>query len=120
LNRPLKLYSHTLGASIWLAPVAAAGLDAPVYTHAECRVLVALAPTPEQLRAIHLAKTELDGDLTESLDPASLRRRYNALLDQYNHLVQHFDTQPPEEATAALRQLAHQLSHLLCLGEKIR
>jgi hypothetical protein len=64
---PLKIHSRLLGAEIWLVPEEYAGppLDAPAYTAAECRLLVALKLEAGQLRAVHLVKGHLDGELVE-------------------------------------------------------
>ena len=64
---PLKIHSRLLDTELWLVPEGYAGpaLDAPVYTAAECRLLVALQPSAGQLQAIDLVKEQLAGELVE-------------------------------------------------------
>ncbi len=69
VDGPLKIYSRLLDAEIWLVPEGYSGppLDAPVYSAAECRLLVALQPEALQLRAIHLVREHFAGELVEDL-----------------------------------------------------
>lgn len=79
---PLKIHSRLLDADLWLVPEDYAGppLDAPVYTAAECRLLVALQPAAGQLRAIHLVKEHLAGELVEDeTQTGELLARYRQL-----------------------------------------
>lgn len=79
---PLKIHSRLLDADLWLVPEGYAGppLDAPAYTAAECRLLVALQPTAGQLQAIHLVREVLSGELVEDEAQASeLLARYRRL-----------------------------------------
>jgi hypothetical protein len=71
VDGPLKIRSRLLDTEIWLVPEGYGGppLDAPAYTTAECRLLVALQPDALQLRAIHLVKEHLGGELVEGGDP---------------------------------------------------
>ena len=65
IEEPLKIHSRLLDTVLWLVPENYAGppLDAPVYSAAECALLLALQPTPAQLQAIHLVKEVLAGEL---------------------------------------------------------
>ncbi|MBI2502228.1 MAG: hypothetical protein HYW07_03225 [Candidatus Latescibacteria bacterium] len=79
---PLKIRSRLLGAELWLVPEDYAGpaLDAPAYTAAECRLLVALQPEAGQLRAIHLVKEHFAGELVEDeAEAGELLARYRLL-----------------------------------------
>lgn len=79
---PLKIHSRLLDADLWLVPEGYAGppLDAPVYTAAECRLLVALQPAAGQLQAIHLAKELLAGEMVaDETQTAELLARYRQL-----------------------------------------
>ncbi len=82
VDGPLKIYSHLLDTELWLVPKGYSGppLDAPVYTAAECRLLVALQPEAGQLLAIHLVKEHLAGELVEDdEDSGQLLARYHQL-----------------------------------------
>lgn len=79
---PLKIHSRLLGADLWLVPEGYAGppLDAPIYTAAECRLLVALQLAAGQLQAIHLVKEYLAGELMEDeAQTGELLARYRQL-----------------------------------------
>lgn len=79
---PLKIHSRLLDVDLWLVPEDYAGppLDAPVYTAAECRLLVALQPAARLLQAIHLVKEQLAGELVEDeTQTGELLTRYRQL-----------------------------------------
>ena len=82
VDGPLKIRSRLLDADLWLVPEDYSGppLDAPTYTAAECRLLVALQLDALQLRAIHLVKEHLAGELVEDdADSDQLLARYRQL-----------------------------------------
>lgn len=72
VDAPLKIRSRLLDTEIWLVPEDYGGppLDAPAYTAAECRLLVALKLEAPQLRALHLVKEHLAGELVEAEEAA--------------------------------------------------
>ncbi|MDA0710553.1 MAG: hypothetical protein O3B73_10145 [bacterium] len=63
-GKPLHIYSRILNEAIWVVPDGFQGhLDGPVYSDSEVRELDRANPTPEELRRIHAAKVELDGEV---------------------------------------------------------
>ncbi len=88
-------------------------LTPPVYSFAECGLLFALQPSPDELRAIHLVKTLLQGDLVSSLGPDHVRRLYTRLLEEYYKAARSFDTRAEDASEADVLHLTRQLSHLL-------
>ena len=63
-REPVHIYSRILGTEIWVVPDGWTGeLDGPIYTDSEVRELDRLQVTAEELRVIHRAKIELDGDV---------------------------------------------------------
>ena len=113
LKEPVKIHSRKLDTNIWLVPPECAGqrFDAPVYSAAECSILLVLAPSDEELRAIYLTKTVFQGDLIVPDEPDTLRRLYASRLEQYHKLEQDFAQGKVSEIK--LLQLARQLSFLL-------
>lgn len=82
VDGPLKIYSRLLDTELWLVPEGYRGppLDAPAYTAAECRLLVALQLDAAQLRALHLVKEHLAGELVEDeTQTGELLARYHQL-----------------------------------------
>ena len=114
LERPVKIHSSALDADIWVVPSECAGeqFDAPVYSFEECRILLALNPSPEQLRAIHLVKCMLEGDLIlpENLD--QLRRLYQDLQETYQQTAQELNQGAAGASEDELLRLARQLGYL--------
>jgi len=115
LEQPLKIHSRALDADLWLVPEGCADgdFDAPAYTLDECRLLLALDLSPNELRAIHLTKTLFEGDLVLSADPDSLRRLYSSLLQKFRDLEKGFSERTGNVDEADLLQLARHLSRLL-------
>jgi hypothetical protein len=118
LDRPLKVHSRILGGDLWVVPSDLVGqpFDAPVYTPNECRILLALDLSPAEMRAAHLAKIELEGDLVLPAEADALRRLYVKLLRRYRTLEQRLDSQADE---ASLLQAARHLSYLLDHAETL-
>ena len=114
LDRPLKFHSRILDAELWLAPQDDMwDLDAPVYTAAECRILLVLRPSPADLRAIHLTKTIFSGELTAGGAREELRQRYADLKAQYDDMAHQFDAGTAPFDNAKILDSARQLSHIL-------
>ncbi|MFT5088053.1 MAG: hypothetical protein ACI906_002990 [Candidatus Latescibacterota bacterium] len=84
VNAPLKIRSRTLG-ELWLVPdhYDISTLDAPTYTHDECRLIIALDLHISELKALHLAKKHFTGDLILAADTESLRQLYRRWLAAY-------------------------------------
>ena len=84
VNAPLKIRSRTLG-ELWLVPDQCdlSTLDAPTYTHDECRLIIALDLHISELKALHLAKKHFTGDLILAADTESLRQLYHRWLAAY-------------------------------------
>ena len=62
--KPVHIYSRILNTDLWVVPDGWTGeLDGPIYTDSEVRELDRLQVTAEELRVIHRAKIELDGDV---------------------------------------------------------
>jgi hypothetical protein len=78
-NGLLQIRSRILDTEVWVVPDGWTGeLDGPTYTDSEIRELVRLQPIPEELRAIHRTKVQLDGkvmrlseadQLLQTIDP---------------------------------------------------
>ena len=115
LEQPLKIHSRTLDVEFWLVPVACGeqDFDAPVYTLEECRILLALAPSADELRAIHLTKTLFQGELTLSENPDSLRRLYEVLLERYREVAEKLNRREGKAGEVELFQLCRHLSRVL-------
>ena len=114
LDRPVKIYSRLLETTIWIVPGAAPiPPDAPAYSRLECRFMLALDLSPRELKAIHLTKQALAGDLVLPDEPESLRQLYRALLAKYRIAAEQFDRRPDPAGEAELRRLARHLSHIL-------
>lgn len=114
VERPLKIHSRLLKADLWLVPAGYDGpsLDAPVYTPAECRLLLELQPSPEQLRAIHLVKELFAGELVSAEEEAdALSRLPQDLLARYRQLEQELAEGRTSEAE--FLQLARRLSQVM-------
>ena len=113
VDRPLKIHSRLLEADLWLVPAGTTGeFDAPAYSPDECRLLQALALSPAELKAIHLTKKLLQGDLVLIGDVESLRPIYRRLLNRYREIEQRYEAGERELETE-LQQRARQLSRLL-------
>lgn len=113
VDRPLKIHSRLLEADLWLVPAGTTGeFDAPAYSPDECRLLQALALSPAELKAIHLTKKLLQGDLVLTGDVESLRPIYRRLLNRYREIEQRYEAGERELETE-LQQRARQLSRLL-------
>jgi hypothetical protein len=113
VDRPLKIHSHLLEADLWLVPAGTTGeFDAPAYSPDECRLLQALALSSAELKAIHLTKKLLQGDLVLTGDVESLRPIYHRLLNRYREIEQRYEAGERELETE-LQQRARQLSRLL-------
>ncbi len=119
VERPLKIHSRLLNADLWLVPDGYAGsvLDAPAYTAAECRLLLALQPSPQELRAIHLVKEVFAGELVgEGEETAELGRLRQELLARYFQLEQELGE--GRASQAQFLDLARRLSQVMNqLGE---
>lgn len=119
VERPLKIHSRLLGADLWLVPdhYAGPGLDAPAYSAAECRLLLTLQPSPEELRAIHLVKECFAGELVEEGEEAGeLGQLHRQLLARYGQLEQELEEGRASEAE--FLRLARRLSQVMNqLGE---
>ena len=115
LEQPLKIHSRILEADLWLVPPRCADrrFDAPVYTPDECRLLLLLGLSANELKAAHLAKTLFEGDLILSADLDSLRRLYQALLQKFRDWDERYSARPTEVDETELLQLARHLSRLL-------
>ena len=113
VDRPLKIHSRLLEADLWLVPAGTTGeFDAPAYSPDECRLLQALALSSAALKAIHLTKKLLQGDLVLTGDVESLRPIYRRLLNRYREIEQRYEAGERELETE-LQQRARQLSRLL-------
>ena len=113
VDRPLKIHSRLLEADLWLVPAGTTGeFDAPAYSPDECRLLQALALSSAELKAIHLTKKHLQGDLVLTGDVESLRPIYRRLLNRYREIEQRYEAGERELETE-LQQRARQLSRLL-------
>lgn len=113
VDRPLKIHSRLLEADLWLVPAGTTGeFDAPAYSPDECRLLQALALSSAELKAIHLTKKLLQGDLVLTGDVESLRPIYRRLLNRYREIEQRYEAGERELETE-LQQRARQLSRLL-------
>ena len=113
VDRPLKIHSRLLEADLWLVPAGTTGeFDAPAYSPDECRLLQALALSSAELKAIHLTKKLLQGDLVLTGDVESLRSIYRRLLNRYREIEQRYEAGERELETE-LQQRARQLSRLL-------
>ena len=113
VDRPLKIHSRLLEADLWLVPAGTTGeFDAPAYSPDECRLLQALALSPAELKAIHLTKKLLQGDLVLTGDVESLGPIYRRLLNRYREIEQRYEAGERELETE-LQQRARQLSRLL-------
>ena len=113
VDRPLKIHSRLLEADLWLVPAGTTGeFDAPAYSPDECRLLQALALSSAELKAIHLTKKLLQGDLVLTGDVVSLRPIYRRLLNRYREIEQRYEAGERELETE-LQQRARQLSRLL-------
>jgi hypothetical protein len=84
VDAPLKINSRALG-ELWLVPnqCDTNAFDAPVYTHDECRLIIALDLHLSELKALHLAKKHFAGDLILAADTESLRQLYRRWLAAY-------------------------------------
>ena len=115
LDRPLKFRSRILNTELWLTPHAAVGKDlqAPLYTVAECRILLALQTSPADLHAIHLTKTVFCGELTTACLRNTLRQRYRELQSRLTNMECQLATDPDSVTDTAVLDIARQMSHLL-------
>jgi hypothetical protein len=114
IEAPLKVYSRTLG-DLWLVPdgydeTQTDLLDAPTYSHDECRLLLAMQLDAEKLRAIHLAKKHFAGVLMMAVNPTSLRALYRQWLAAYRQEEERLRQGSGDENQ--LLQLARRLSFL--------
>lgn len=112
VDAPLKIHSRALG-ELWLVPnlFDSSSLDAPAYTHDECRLIIALDLHLSELKALHLAKKHFAGDLILAADTESLRQLYRRWLAAYRdeeRLLQQGQGGDEER----LLKLAHRLSML--------
>ena len=121
LKRPLKIHSRTLAADLWLLPPGRGGhgLDGPAYTCEECRLLDALDLSAADLKALHLAKTLLQGDLLPNEDPRSLRRLHEILLEKYREVERRFNDPATCTEASELLQASTRLSLVLDLLDKV-
>ena len=61
---PFRIRSRTLDAEVWIVPDGwSEPVSGPAYTWAEVRELERQNATPEELRAVHLVKAHLDGEV---------------------------------------------------------
>ncbi|MCH2658861.1 hypothetical protein MK163_00315 [bacterium] len=119
VDRPLKIHSRLLDADLWLVPEGnTEEFDAPTYSPDECRLIQALDLSPTELKAIHLTKKLLHGDLILAGDIESLRPLYRRLLDRYREVEGRYEagkiTLAPE-----LQQRGRQLGRLLNRVEQL-
>jgi hypothetical protein len=114
LDRPVKIRSRLLDAFLWLVPPGWAGqdLDAPAYTHEECRLLLALELLPAELKALHLAKTTFQGDVVLASEAEELRPLYRKFLRRYRDLEKRLAA-GEQAVKGELLQVARHLSRLL-------
>jgi hypothetical protein len=113
VDRPLKIHSRLLDADLWLVPAGTTGeFDAPAYSPEECRLLLALELSPAELKAIHLTKKLLQGDLVLAGDVDALRPLYRKLLARYGEVESRYEA-GESELEAELHQRSRQLSRLL-------
>ena len=112
---PLKIHSHVLDADVWLVPGEAADrtFDAPVYTMRECVALLAQRPSVEQLRAVHLIKAMLQGEVATPAEADGALRRREELLAAYRKTAERVNTCGEPDADGDLLRIARQLSFLL-------
>lgn len=115
LDRPCKFHSRVLDAELWLSPQdnAEPNLEAPVYSVTECKILLALRPSPTDLRAIHLAKTVFCGELTAAGLRDNLRQHYRDLKKRYDDIAHQLDSGTASFTDTAILDIARQMSHLL-------
>ena len=115
LDRPLKIRSRTLNAEFWLVPPDAAdcSFDAPVYTTTECLMLLLMDLTPAELKAVHLVKQILEGELSSPSGSRGLREIYEELMAEYRDLESRIGERPDEEEESRLLSIAGRISRLL-------
>ena len=119
VDRPLKIHSRLLDADLWLVPEGnTEEFDAPTYSPGECRLIQALDLSPSELKAIHLTKKLLHGDLILAGDIETLRPLYRGLLDHYRKVEGRYEA--GEIALAPeLQQRGRQLGLLLNRVEQL-
>jgi len=111
VDRPLKIHSRLLQDELWLVPAGTTGeFDAPTYSPEECRLLLILNLSKSELKAVHLSKRVLQGDLV--LEIEFLRPLYCKKLDSYNLLAQRYEA-GESELEIELQEHSRQLSRLL-------
>ncbi len=114
IDAPLKVSSRAVG-DLWLVPdeydkTQTPPLDAPTYSHDECRLLLAMQLDAKEFKAIHLAKKHFAGDLMLAVDANSLRALYHQGLADYRQEEEHLRRGAGDENH--LLQLARRLSFL--------
>jgi len=119
VDRPLKIHSRLLDADLWLVPEGnTEEFAAPTYSPDECRLIEALDLSPSELKAIHLTKKFLHGDLILAGDIETLRPLYRGLLDRYREVEGRYEA--GETALAPeLQQRGRQLGRLLNRVEQL-
>lgn len=112
---PVKIHSRVLDADVWLVPGEAAdrSLDAPAYTVRECAALLAQRPSAGQLRAVHLIKTMLEGEVAVPAASEGALRRREELVTAYRKTAERVNTSADSDADSDLLRIARQLSFLL-------
>ena len=119
VDRPLKIHSRLLDADLWLVPEGnTEEFDDPTYSPDECRLIQGLDLSPSELKAIHLTKKFLHGDLILAGDIETLRPLYRGLLDRYREVEGRYEA--GETALAPeLQQRGRQLGRLLNRVEQL-
>ena len=113
LNQILKIHSRVLDTDIWLVPPNAAERNfyAPIYSLAECKLLLSLKAATTAFCAIRLLKTLLlHGDLIRSLSSKYLNELRDMLLEGYNKAAWKFAYRPKKASEKKLLQTARQPS----------
>lgn len=115
LQEPMRIRSRALGVEVWVVPDdrAGEGTDPPAYTAAECRLLLAMDPSPEQFRAVHRTKAVFEGELVLPAELGRLRRFHQGLLERYRRLEAQLAGPHAEGTEASMLQVARVLSQVL-------
>ena len=115
LQEPIRIRSRALGVDLWVVPDghAGEGTDLSAYTAGECRLLLAMDPTPEQFRAVHRTKAVFEGELVLPGEPGRLRRFHQGLLERYHGLEAQLADPHAEAIEAAMLRVARILSQVL-------